>query len=40
MSTEIYDELIYRSLDSIHAALVEILRQLERMEKQEGGYGT
>lgn len=33
MSTEIYDELIYRSLDGIHAVLVEILRQFERMEK-------
>lgn len=33
MSTEIYDELIYRELGCIHAVLVEILRQLERMEK-------
>lgn len=37
MSTGIYDELIYRSLDSIHAVLVEILRQLERMEKKKAG---
>ncbi len=36
MSTGIYDELIYRSLDSIHEVLVEILRQLERMEEHGG----
>ncbi len=36
MSTRIYDELIYRSLDSIRAVLVEILRKLERMEKRGG----
>lgn len=36
MSTETYDELIYRSLDSIRAVLVEILRQFERMEEHGG----
>nr|DAK87801.1 MAG TPA: hypothetical protein [Caudoviricetes sp.] len=36
MSTEIYDEMIYRELDRIHAVLVEILRQLERMERHGG----
>lgn len=35
MSTEIYDELIYRSLDSIHAVLVKFCVSLKGWRKRK-----